>query len=195
VRIILGIGNPGRRYSFNRHNVGFMLLDYIAVKESLSFHPSKGDYYYAEGKIGNSQYSLIKPSTYVNESGKAAWQALQLNKIDIKDFLVVVDDLNLKFGDLKVNAAGGDSGHNGMSSIIYHLNSNQFPRFRIGIGSLFEKGKMAEYVLTDFNNEEIESLKNTFSLGLALIKEFVSGGIKQMLDANSRLPSENSNLN
>ncbi len=195
MRIILGIGNPGRRYSFNRHNVGFMLLDYIAVKESLSFHPSMADYYYAEGKIGNSQYNLIKPSTYVNESGIAALQALQLNKTDIKDFLVVVDDLNLKFGELKVNASGGDSGHNGMSSIIYHLNSNQFPRFRIGIGSSFEKGKMADYVLTDFNKEEIESLKNTFSLGLTLIKEFVSGGIKQMLDANSRLPSENSNLN
>jgi peptidyl-tRNA hydrolase, PTH1 family len=195
VRIILGIGNPGRRYGFNRHNVGFMLLDYIAAKESLSFHPSKGDYYCAVGKIGNSQFSLIKPSTYVNESGRAALQALQLNKVDIEDFLVVADDLNLKFGDLKVNASGGDSGHNGLSSIIYHLNSNQFPRFRIGTGSSFEKGKMAEYVLTDFNKEEIESLKNTFSIGLTLVKEFVSGGIKQMLDANSRLPSENSNLN
>ena len=195
MRIILGIGNPGRRYSFNRHNVGFMFLDYMAVKESLSFLPSKGDFYYAEGKINNSEFSLIKPSTYVNDSGKAALQALQLYNAEIKDLLVVVDDLNLKFTDFKVNSSGGDGGHNGMSSIIYHLNSNQFPRIRIGIGTSFEKGKMADYVLTDFNKEEIESLKNSFSLGVILTKEFIRGGTKQMLDTNSRLASENSNVN
>ena len=195
MRLILGIGNPGKRYTFNRHNIGFMFLDYLAEKESLSFLPSKGDFYYAEGSLNSSEYNLIKPSTYVNNSGAAALQALQLNNVEVKDLLVIVDDINLNLGDFRVRVSGGDGGHNGISSIIYHLNSNQFPRIRIGIGDSFENGKMADYVLTNFSKEEIESLKKSFSLGIILTKEFIKGGIKQMLDANSKLSIEDSNNN
>ena len=195
MRLILGIGNPGKRYTFNRHNIGFMFLDYLAEKESLSFLPSKGDFYYAEGSLNSSEYNLIKPSTYVNDSGAAALQALQLNNVEVKDLLVIVDDINLNLGDFRVRVSGGDGGHNGISSIIYHLNSNQFPRIRIGIGDSFENGKMADYVLTNFSKEEIESLKKSFSLGIILTKEFIKGGIKQMLDANSKLSIEDSNNN
>ncbi len=195
MRLILGIGNPGKRYSFNRHNIGFMFLDYLAEKESLSFLPSKGDFYYAEGRLNSSEYNLIKPSTYVNNSGAAALQALQLNNVEVKDLLVIVDDINLNLGDFRVRVSGGDGGHNGISSIIYFLNSNQFPRIRIGIGDSFENGKMADYVLTNFSKEEIESLKKSFSLGIILTKEFIKGGIKQMLDANSKLSIEDSNNN
>ncbi len=195
MRLILGIGNPGKRYTFNRHNIGFMFLDYLAEKESLSFLPSKGDFYYAEGSLNSSEYNLIKPSTYVNDSGAAALQALQLNNVEVKDLLVIVDDININLGDFRVRVSGGDGGHNGISSIIYHLNSNQFPRIRIGIGDSFENGKMADYVLTNFSKEEIESLKKSFSLGIILTKEFIKGGIKQMLDANSKLSIEDSNNN
>ncbi len=195
MRLILGIGNPGKRYSFNRHNIGFMFLDYMAEKESLSFLPSKGDFYYAEGTLNETEYELIKPSTYVNNSGAAALQALQLNNVEVSDLLVIVDDINLNLGDFRVRVAGGDGGHNGISSIIYHLNSNQFPRIRIGIGDSFENGKMADYVLTNFSKEEIESIKKSFSLGIILTKEFIKGGIKQMLDANSKLSIEDSNNN
>jgi peptidyl-tRNA hydrolase, PTH1 family len=187
VRIILGIGNPGRKYSYNRHNVGFMFLDYTAAKESFSFLPSKGDYYYAEGKINNSEFSLIKPSTYVNESGVAALQALQYYNAETKDLLVVVDDLNLDFPEYRVRTSGGDGGHNGISSIIYHLNSDQFPRIRIGIKGDFEKGERADFVLSDFTKDEIKSLKNSFEDCLALTEGFIEGGIKKMLDINSSL--------
>ena len=186
MRVIFGIGNPGNAYLNNRHNVGFLLLDYIASKYSNSFNPSKGDYYFCNGKIDDSEFSLIKPTTYVNNSGIAASQALQFYNINPSDFLIVYDDINLNFATVRVRASGGDGGHNGIGSIIYHLQTDKFPRIRIGIGSNFEKGFMANYVLTDFNKDELQALKNTFEHSVNLIEEFVKGGVKQLLDANSK---------
>ena len=164
-----------------------MFLDYMAAKESISFFPSKGDFYFAEGKINNSEFSLIKPSTYVNDSGKAAAQALQFNDTKIEDLLVVVDDINLNFADFRVRASGGDGGHNGIASIIYNLNSDKFPRIRIGINSELKKEDMVDFVLADFNSEEKESLKNIFKDCLVLTEGFIEGGIKTMMDINSTL--------
>ena len=192
MRIILGIGNPGKRYSFNRHNVGFMFLDYLAVKESLSFFPSKGDFYFAEGKLNNSEFNLIKPSTYVNDSGKAALQALQFNNAKVEDLLVVVDDLNLNFSEFRVRASGGDGGHNGIASIIYHLNSDRFPRIRIGINN-DEKESNVDFVLSDFTSDEKNSLTNIFDDCMILTKGFIEAGIKNMMDINSALKDSSNN--
>jgi peptidyl-tRNA hydrolase, PTH1 family len=188
VRVVIGIGNPGSRYSMNRHNAGFLLLDFFAQKNLLSFKASTGDYYYVQSNLKSFDYLLVKPSRYVNNSGLAALQIVQKYNPDIKDILVAVDDVNLPVGEIRVRESGGDGGHNGINSIIYHLDSDQFPRIRIGVGSDFEKGKMAEYVLTDFSKEEFIILEKTFQTGADLISEFIHGGIKQMLDYNSRLP-------
>ena len=192
MRIILGIGNPGRRYSFNRHNVGFMFLDYIAVKESLSFLPSKGDYYFAEGKVNNCKFNLIKPTTYVNGSGKSALQALLFNNSNIEDLLVIVDDLNLNFSEFRVRASGGDGGHNGIASIIYHLNSDKFPRIRIGVNN-DEKDSYVDFVLSDFSKDEKNSLTDIFDDCLTLTNGFIEGGIKKMMDINSTLKDSSHN--
>ena len=192
MQIILGIGNPGKRYSFNRHNVGFMFLDYLAVKESLSFFPSKGDFYFAQGKLNNSEFNLIKPSTYVNDSGKAALQALQFNNAKVEDLLVVVDDLNLNFSEFRVRASGGDGGHNGIASIIYHLNSDRFPRIRIGINN-DEKESNVDFVLSDFTSDEKNSLTNIFDDCMILTKGFIEAGIKNMMDINSALKDSSNN--
>lgn len=197
----MGIGNPGGRYENNRHNVGFMFLDYLANSNSLKFIPSKGDYNFASGIIQDSPFLLVKPSTYVNQSGAAVNQALAENKSDVSDLLVVLDDVNLELGNLRVRPYGGDGGHNGMSSIIYQLNSDQFPRIRIGIGNNFSKGEMADYVLSNFTKEELEILGKSFLLSKILTEEFIKGGVKQMLDANSKLspadsgPEENLDQN
>ncbi len=187
MRVICGIGNPGSRYTYNRHNVGFMFLDYFASSHSLSFTASKNDYYKANGEIQNESFSLIKPSTYVNNSGIAALQAIQNYNIGVTDFLLVYDDLNLEFPALRVRVSGGDSGHNGVNSVIYHLSSEEFPRLRFGIGNNFEKGKMADYVLTDFNNDEMKQLEISFKTACYLTEEFIKGGTKNLLDSNSAL--------
>ena len=195
MRIIFGIGNPGSKYKFNRHNVGFMFLDYLANSLSIQFTPSKSEYYFKEGKLNGQCFCLIKPSTFVNNSGIAALEAIQKYNIDIKDFLFVYDDLNLEFPLLRIRVSGGDGGHNGLNSIIYHLASEDFPRLRFGIGNDFEKGKMAKYVLTDFNEKEMVQLRNVFDEGIILVKEFIKGGIKNMLDANSILSKNKNSTN
>jgi peptidyl-tRNA hydrolase, PTH1 family len=195
VRLILGIGNPGNRYQFNRHNIGFMFLDFFANNHSLAFTSSPYDYYASEGKIGNSEFALIKPTTFVNNSGIAALDALNNYNISAEDLLVIYDDLNLQTGDFKIKISGGDGGHNGIKSIIYHLISDQFPRLRIGIGSNFEKGRMVEYVLGNFNDEEFNQIKNTFETCNQLVEAFIKGGTKNMLDSNSRLSSSATNNN
>jgi peptidyl-tRNA hydrolase, PTH1 family len=187
VRLIFGIGNPGNRYSQTRHNSGLLLLDQYAQKNSLPFIASKNDYFFAEGKTAQSGFSLIKPTTYVNNSGIAALQAVQEYNISISDFLVVADDVNLETGKVRIRVGGGDGGHNGINSIIYHLNSDDFPRLRIGIGNNFGKGEMADYVLSPFAKEEFAIISGAFCEAVILIDEFIQGGIKQMLDANSKL--------
>lgn len=199
MRLILGIGNPGNKYKYNRHNVGFIVLDHFASSNSLSFTASKGNYYFASGSLFDHSYQLIKPTTYVNNSGIAAKQALEANNLDVRDLLIVQDDVNLPNSEIKVKLKGGDGGHNGLNSVIWHLMSDDFARIRIGVGSDFEKGEMAAYVLSDFNTDEMKLIKERFDTVNTLISEFITGGINGLLDANSRLSrtqknSENNNL-
>ncbi len=163
------------------------MLDYFASLNSLSFFPSTGNYFFAEGSLEGNNYKLIKPATYVNNAGVASRQVIENEGIDIKDLLVIHDDVNLSFSECRVKVRGGDGGHNGLNSIIYHLASEDFPRIRIGVGNNFEKGMMADYVLSDFSSEESEKLKNTFVSAVILLREFIIGGIEGMLDANSRM--------
>jgi PTH1 family peptidyl-tRNA hydrolase len=193
LRLILGIGNPGNKYRFNRHNVGFVVLDHLASARSLSFKASKADYYFAEGSLNGNAYQFIRPSTYVNNSGIAAKQALENNNLNVEDLLVVHDDVNLPHAEIRVKVRGGDGGHNGLSSIIWHLMSEEFSRLRIGIGDNFEKGYMAEYVLSDFSTEEMKLLESAFKTVETLVDEFITGGMSGLLDANSRLSNLNKN--
>jgi len=192
VRAIFGLGNPGLRYQRNRHNAGFLILDSFAESNSIRFKAAKGDYYFAKGELRRTDYYLIKPTTYVNKSGLAVLQFLENYKIDLEDFLVVCDDINLDTGILRVRSSGGDGGHNGLASIIFHLNSDQFPRLRIGIGKSFEEGNLSSFVLTDFTEEEGSLLVEAFKNSNYLIEAFIAGGIKKMLNANSKLFKESS---
>jgi PTH1 family peptidyl-tRNA hydrolase len=194
LRVIFGLGNPGIRYEFTRHNAGFLLLDYFAKKKSIKFKELTGDYFEAVGKINDQNYSLIKPVTYVNNSGIAAREIFEKYSLSPEEFLVVCDDTNLKSYDLRVRMSGGDGGHNGLSSIIYHLMSDQFPRIRIGIGNNPTDIILSEYVLSEFSKSELEEYKNTFNKSSILIEEFIVGGSKKMLEANSVfIKSENQN--
>lgn len=189
----MGIGNPGKRYLKNRHNVGFMFLDHLAGKYSLSFIPSKSDYYFAEHRLGKNNFSLIKPSTYVNNSGIAAQQAVSNYDIALDNILVVQDDIYLRFGFYRVKLSGGDGGHNGISSIIYHLATEDFVRIRIGVGKeKIWENNIAEHVLSDFSDEEQKSLSAVFDDCTLLVEAFILGGRKLLLDTNSKLQKPSS---
>lgn len=171
------------------------MLNSFAEKQSTEFKAAKGDYFYARGQINQTSYVLIKPTTFVNKSGIAATQFLEENKTDLNDFLVLCDDVNLETGKLRIRKNGGDGGHNGLASINYHLNTDQFPRVRIGVGNNQDSEDLADYVLSDFSEEQFNILSQTFKTSDFLLKEFITGGLKAMLDANSKIFNDSSASN
>jgi len=187
LRVVFGIGNPGKRYEYTRHNAGFLLLDYFASKISLKFKSAAGEYLEASGKLGNHDFSLIKPVTYVNNSGIAAKEVCEKYNIEPEDFLIVCDDSNLDNYVIRVRLSGGDGGHNGLSSIIYHLLTDKFPRIRIGIGKCSDTENLADYVLSEFSDSELKNYQKPFDDCRVLIESFITGGNKKMLETNSLL--------
>ena len=192
MRGILGIGNPGFNYKKNRHNAGFLILEKFAETKSLDFRPSKGNYFFTLGKQNKESYCIIKPTTYVNKTGEAALQVIEQYEIKLVDFLVICDDINLKTGQFRIRRRGGDGGHNGLASIIYYLNSNDFPRIRIGVSNEFNEGQLSSYVLSDFSKEEEKMLSTVFKNSVLLIDEFIERGYNSMLNVNSKLKNDES---
>lgn len=195
MRAIFSIGNTGVRYQYTRHNAGFLMLDAFAEKQFVEFKAAKGDYYQGRGELNQIPYFLIKPTTYVNRSGLAAIQFLEEHKIELNDFLVLCDDINIPTGKLRIRKYGGDGGHNGLASLIYNLNTNAFPRLRIGVGDDEQDKELVDYVLGDFPEEQFETLRQTFKTSNHLLEEFIKGGLKAMLDANSKIFNDSSASN
>ncbi|MFH0735791.1 MAG: aminoacyl-tRNA hydrolase [bacterium] len=186
MRVLFGIGNPGIKYQHTWHNAGFIILDKLAHSLNLKYTTSKYNYIYSKGTLNNSDFIIVKPTTYVNNSGLAALQILKNFEIELKDFLVICDDLNIDKGLVKIKKNGGDGGHNGLYSLIYHLNSNEFPRLRLGIGSQFEKGNMADYVLSEIGSKDYELIEKSLDLSVLLLNQFIIGGLDLMLNSFSR---------
>jgi PTH1 family peptidyl-tRNA hydrolase len=129
---------------------------------------------------------LIKPTTYVNLSGIAAEDFFDHHEIDITEFLVVTDDVNLDEGKIRIRKSGGDGGHNGIHSLIYHLGSELFPRIRFGVGNKFDKGEMADYVLSPFSEDNIEQINNQIDFAVELMEKFIINDFQTMLDYYSK---------
>lgn len=179
MKLIVGLGNPGSKYEFTRHNAGFIAIDELAKSYGLELKPAKGDWWGVETEINNQRLYLMKPTTYMNGSGNAVYDFLKEKKIPLNDILVIYDDFQLPFGTIRVRANGSDGGHNGISSIIYSLETLEFPRMRIGIGS--EKpvntDDYVDFVLSRFSNEEAEKLKILTPIFKDCILCFIEEGI------------------
>jgi len=155
--LIVGLGNIGQEYKYTRHNIGFLVVDALAEKKEILFEPNKqGDT--AKFKHRGRSFILLKPSTYMNLSGKAVRYWMQKEKIPIERVIVVVDDLNLPFGKIRLRNKGSDGGHNGLKSINQVIGQNSYPRIRIGVGNDFHKGKQVDYVLGKWSDEENDAL-------------------------------------
>lgn len=187
MRVVIGIGNPGLKYHLTRHNIGFTLIDTIIEQYKLKTIKNSKNYISAGGSIGASHFFLVKPNTYVNLTGLAAAEILSTSGIAISDLLVLVDDLNLEIGQIRIRKSGGDGGHNGLKSIIKSLNSSAFPRLRFGIGNDFETGRMADFVLDKFDEKDSKILNDTISMSTRLIEQFILGGVDLMLNEYSKI--------
>lgn len=154
MKIVVGLGNPGRQYARTRHNVGFMVLDRFASTHSFSFSRSKFKAEIATGRIGGEKVILAKPQTFMNLSGEAVGPILRFYKRELSDLLVVYDDIDIPFGSIRLRPHGGSGGHKGMQSIIANLGADGFARLRVGIGGEELPGDLSEYVLSKFTAAE-----------------------------------------
>jgi len=153
MKLIVGLGNPGKQYEFTRHNIGFLALDYLSEQLQSPINQAKFKGLLGEGKYKNERVLLLKPMTYMNLSGESIREVMDFYKIEIQDVLVIYDDLDLPNGSLKLRYKGGSGGHNGIKSIIHHLKTEEFKRIRMGIGRP-EHGDIVSYVLGRFNKVE-----------------------------------------
>ncbi len=153
MKLLVGLGNPGERYQRNRHNVGFMAVERIADKHGFGPWRKKFQGWVCEGTLGGEKVLLLKPATYMNESGRSVGEAARFHKIPVGDIIVLYDEIDLAPGKLKVKVGGGNAGHNGLRSISAHLD-NDYVRVRIGVGHPGRKDLVAHYVLNDFAKVE-----------------------------------------
>lgn len=179
--LIVGLGNIGPKYHNTRHNIGFKVLDYIAEKEEVTFTTDKlGDM--ATFRFKGRTFVMIKPSTYMNLSGKAVNYWLAKEKVPLENLMVITDDLNLNFGAIRVKTKGSDGGHNGLKDIQATLNTSNYNRFRFGISDEFSKGNQVDYVLGDWTNEEEDKMPERLETSHKLIKSFGTAGINNTMN-------------
>ena len=184
--LIVGLGNIGAEYDGTRHNIGFCIADALADSLGLSFSTGRyGDV--AQGRIKTQQVVILKPSTYMNLSGNAVRYWKDNEKIELNDILVLVDDIALPFGAIRLKPSGSDAGHNGLKNIAQMLGTQAYPRLRFGIGNDFPRGCQIDYVLGRFNAQERQALAERVAVAVDAIKTEVLAGLQTaMCDFNNK---------
>ena len=184
--LIVGLGNIGAEYEDTRHNIGFKVVDAFAKEASTTFSIQRYASV-AETKIKSHPILLIKPSTYMNLSGKAVNYWMQQEKIPIENVLVIVDDIALPFGSLRMKGKGSDAGHNGLKNIQEVLGHNAYPRLRFGLGDNYPRGRQIDYVLGQWSREETLALPERIDTCIKIITSFASIGLaRTMSDYNNK---------
>ncbi|MEP7234589.1 MAG: aminoacyl-tRNA hydrolase [Ignavibacteriota bacterium] len=190
--IFAGLGNPGKEYDGTRHNIGFVVVDALEaqMQRSSSWKAGKGEYYYAKGVLGTHDIVLVKPITYMNLSGRAVRDVIQFFKCDIGELVVICDDIALPLGQLRLRPNGSDGGHNGLSSVIYELGTDEYARLRFGVGSNFHKGDQARYVLSKFTPSESELVGETIISAVQGCLEIIKNGTAKAMNAVNLKPKK-----
>ena len=184
MKLIVGLGNPGRRYAGTRHNVGFDVLDTIAERHRLEWESAPAEALTARWRLENAM--LAKPLTFMNLSGGAIVDLLQFYKIDRSDLLVVVDDINIELARLRARPEGSAGGHNGLKSVIAQLGAEDFARLRIGVGRGDARRELSDHVLATFDADERPIVAETVSRAADAVELFVTEGIMSVMNRFNR---------
>ncbi len=179
--LIVGLGNIGAQYEGTRHNIGFKVLDYLAEQEGFTFESAKLGAV-ATFKHKGKSVVCLKPSTYMNLSGKAVKYWMDKENISLDNVLVITDDINLPFGSIRLKGKGSDGGHNGLKDIQNVLQTTKYNRFRFGVGSDFSKGSQVDYVLGKWDDEQQKAMPERLKKSTDLIRSFVFAGIKNTMN-------------
>ena len=184
--LIVGLGNPGNEYAQTRHNIGFDVVDAFARKQAISFHADRlADV--AECKIKGRSVTCIKPSTYMNLSGRAVKYWAEKENIAIENILVILDELALPLEKLRLRPAGSSGGHNGLKSIEASLLTENYPRLRFGVGNQYPKGMQVEYVLGKWKEDESQLVQKKLSICTELIETYILQGINAAMNQYNKL--------
>jgi len=182
-RLIVGLGNPGKDYEYTRHNLGFLAVEHLAQKNNLRFRKSSfANGLTAEGKVAGIDLCCLLPATYMNNSGSAVKQAVLKKGLDHADILIVCDDFHLDFGDIRIRGKGSDGGHNGLTSVIEHLGTQDFARSRLGIGPLAKGQESVDYVLAKWTAAEKRQLDEFLGRAADCCGVWLAEGIHKAMD-------------
>ncbi len=179
--LVVGLGNIGEEYENTRHNIGFIVLDALSKASNIFFKTDRLGAV-CEYKFKGRTFILLKPSTYMNLSGKAVNYWMQKEKINLSNVLVITDDISLPMGSIRLRGKGSDGGHNGLKNINEVLLTNEYARLRFGVGNDFPKGRQVEYVLGNWSSEDKEILEKKIPLSIELIQSFGTVGIERTMN-------------
>ena len=181
-RLIVGLGNPGREYEYTRHNLGFLVLEEFARKHQLKFAKSNLTAgLMAKGTVDDQEVVLLLPTTFVNNSGTAVKSLMVKKEIPASEVLIVCDDVNLDFGQMRIRDKGSAGGHNGLKSVIEHLETQEFARLRVGVGSPKTKDEMVDFVLSEFTSPEKKALPTIMSSAMECCRLWLGGGTTEAM--------------
>ena len=183
--LIVGLGNPGKEFSQNRHNIGFMVLNHFIDQQGSRFSRLEYQAFVQKLKWSDATIILAKPQTYMNLSGQSVAPLMHYYKIQLSHLLVIYDDIDLPFGTLRLRANGSSGGHNGLQSIIERLGTQDFPRLRIGVGRPSGKKEAADYVLEDFNADEKGQLPLIIDHAIQTIEDFIRFGLVEAMNRHN----------
>ncbi len=181
-RLIVGLGNPGAEYAGTRHNIGFEVIDVLAERCDIALRSGRHESLTGWGSHRGYPFGCVKPLTYVNRSGRAVRGLLTEHQLEPREMLVVVDDLHLDVGQLRLRPGGGSGGHNGLDDIAARLGSTAFPRLRLGIGQEYERGQQADYVLSPFPPDDREIMDAAVRRACDAALVFVREGIETAMN-------------
>ncbi len=183
--VIVGLGNPGKEYERTRHNIGFIAIDYFAQKHGIEINKIKHKAVIGEGRINNQKIMLVKPQTYMNLSGQSVREIAEYYNIEDEEIIVVYDDIDIDTGEIRIRKSGSAGTHNGMKSIIYDLQSDQFPRVRVGI-SRDARMDLAKYVLSRFSDEENKVLEETVPRIADILGTILENGVDKAMNTYNK---------
>jgi len=186
VRIVVGLGNPGRRYQGTRHNIGFAVADEVARRGQAVFESGRGETLTARAGLGTALLLVVKPLTMMNLSGEAVAAVAGFYKVDPSAMLVAADDVNLPLGRLRLRAGGTAGGHNGLKSIIGCLGTEEFPRLRVGVGRGDPRRDLADHVLAVFDDDERDEVDRAIARAADAVETFLAEGIEAAMNRYNR---------
>ncbi len=174
--IIVGLGNPGKKYENTRHNIGFIAIDYMAALFDIKVNKIKHKALLGEGKIEGERVMLVKPQTFMNLSGESVREIADYYKVPAENVIVIFDDVSLEPGSVRIRKKGSDGGHNGIKSIIYQLTSDSFPRIKLGVGAKPPGYDLADWVLARFSDDDIKIMSKSVETAAKAVAEIITKG-------------------